>query len=120
MKGPFTSLREQGLAAVEQSYLTGPCLSLLQQESSSALAAKALHQTQQQQSSVSFKNVCNDALQSHPSGIPCFDPFLTQELTLNCSMCRRGSKARNFQTQKEELLSPPEKAEGEKNANQTP
>lgn len=116
MKGPFTSLREQGLAAGEQSYLTAPCHSLLQQESSSALAAKALHQTQQQQSSVSFKNVCNDALQSHPFGIPCFDPFLTQELTLNCSM----SKARNFQTQKEELLSPPEKAEGKKYANQTP
>lgn len=76
-------------------------------------------QTQQQPSSVPFKNVCSDALQSHPSGIPCFDPLLTQELTLNCSICRWGSKARNFQTQKEEeLLSPPKKIEGEKN-NQT-
>lgn len=50
----------------------------------------------------------------------CFDPFLTQELTLNCSMCRWGSKARNFQTQKKNLLSPRKKVEGKnKQTNKT-
>lgn len=107
------SLRVEGLTVVEQRYLTAPCRTLGSNSRPHLLWLRWLHTRHNKNNfSVSFKNVWNDALQSHPPDIPCFDPFLTWELTLNCSMCRQGSKARNFQTQKgEKLFSPPKKAE---------
>jgi len=118
-KALVSSLRVQGLASLGQGYLTAPCHTLSSGRRAHLHWLRWPHTRHSRNSfSVSFKNVCSDALQSRPSDIPCFDPVLTQELTLNCSMCRRGSKTRNFQTQKgEKLFFPTKKAEGGKKNN---
>lgn len=48
------------------------------------------------------KNICSDALQSHSSDIPCFDPFLTQELTkqLHVQLKVKGQKFPNEERRK--------------------
>lgn len=51
--------------------------------------------------SVSFKNVCKDALQSHPSDILCFDPFLTRSWPWTAPCADRGQRPETSKLGKE-------------------